>query len=206
MGPIGHAGDVSVFHGIEMNVVGVALQIGVIANGVLPIAALPYALFTLDRLAGRSRGRRIKTAGKAAFDQAPAGREVCVSGRQRPECMKVTGQYADCDRFKRAAFSNQSIALSEALNFTDQQTSLTVVEYDREKENASFDLGAAILRHGKFDFARVVGTAQERLCYASNWRRVDKGALAPCPPAEPLLITLERFGGLAEPTLRLQLA
>jgi tRNA-specific A34 adenosine deaminase len=32
MGPIGYAGDVSVLHGIEMNVVGVALRIGVIAS------------------------------------------------------------------------------------------------------------------------------------------------------------------------------
>jgi hypothetical protein len=30
---------------IEMNIVGVAFKIGVIANGVLPVAALPYALF-----------------------------------------------------------------------------------------------------------------------------------------------------------------
>jgi hypothetical protein len=52
MGPIGYAGDVSMLHRIEMNVVGVAFRIGVIANGVLPAAALPYALVTLDRFAG----------------------------------------------------------------------------------------------------------------------------------------------------------
>jgi hypothetical protein len=120
--------------------------------------------FTLDRFAGRSQGRCIKTAGKSAFDQAPASREVCVSGRERPKRMKVIGQYADCDCFKRAALSHQSIALSQAFNFVHQQIGLTVGDHDRKKENASFDLGTAILRHGKSDFARGVGTAQERLC------------------------------------------
>jgi hypothetical protein len=38
MGPIGYAGDVSMLHGIEMNVVGVAFQIGVSATLALPVA------------------------------------------------------------------------------------------------------------------------------------------------------------------------
>jgi hypothetical protein len=163
MGPIGYAGDVSMFHRIKMNVVGVAFQVGVIANSVLPVTALPDALFTLDRFAGRSRGRRIKAAGEATFDQAPASREVCVPIRQRPERMKVIWQYADCNRLKWAAVSNQSIASSQAFDFIHQQVCLTVGDHDREKENASFDLGTAILRHGKSNFARAVRTAQECL-------------------------------------------
>src|SRR4051794_13372334 len=42
IGPIGYPADVAMFHGIEMNIVGVAFQVVVIADGVLPVAALPY--------------------------------------------------------------------------------------------------------------------------------------------------------------------
>ncbi|HEV7601154.1 MAG TPA: hypothetical protein VGO49_13010 [Bradyrhizobium sp.] len=43
--PIQNAPDVSVLHRIEVNVVDMALEIGIVANGVLPIAALPDAFF-----------------------------------------------------------------------------------------------------------------------------------------------------------------
>jgi hypothetical protein len=46
VGPVRYARDVSMLHWIEMNVVDVALKIRVIANCVLPIAALPNAFFT----------------------------------------------------------------------------------------------------------------------------------------------------------------
>ena len=45
MRPIGYAHDVSVLHRIEMNVINMAFEIRVIANRVLPIAALPNAFF-----------------------------------------------------------------------------------------------------------------------------------------------------------------
>jgi len=41
MGPIVHLGDVAVFHRIEMDVVDMRLEVGVIADGMFPIPALP---------------------------------------------------------------------------------------------------------------------------------------------------------------------
>ncbi len=55
MRPIGYARDVSVPHRIEMNVIDMAIEIGVIANCMLPISPLPDTFFTLDNFTRRSR-------------------------------------------------------------------------------------------------------------------------------------------------------
>ena len=46
MRPLGNFGYISMLHGIEVDIVHMALQIGVVADGVLPIAALPNAFVT----------------------------------------------------------------------------------------------------------------------------------------------------------------
>jgi hypothetical protein len=55
MRPVDNTRDMSVLDRIEMDIVDMALQIGIIANGVLPIATLPDALLSLARLACGSR-------------------------------------------------------------------------------------------------------------------------------------------------------
>jgi hypothetical protein len=45
--PISHSRHVAVLYGIEMDVVDVTIEICIITDCVLPIAALPNALFTL---------------------------------------------------------------------------------------------------------------------------------------------------------------
>ena len=49
--PIRYARHVPMFYWIEMNVIDMALEIRIIANDVLPIAALPNAFFPLGHLA-----------------------------------------------------------------------------------------------------------------------------------------------------------
>jgi hypothetical protein len=51
-------------HGIEVNVVDTPLQVGVVANGMLPI-----------------------TTRKSALDETPAQRKIGISLRQRPDGM-----------------------------------------------------------------------------------------------------------------------
>ena len=63
--------------------------------------------------------------------------------------MEMVMQHADRDRFKRTALLSQSIRSPQTFNLIHQQILLTVGKSDREKENAAFDLGAAILRHDK---------------------------------------------------------
>ena len=82
MRPIGDAGDESVFDGIVMNVIDVALQIGIIADGVLPIAALPNSSFTLrdfalerDGATGRPREKPdLKMLQREPKSASPSGR------------------------------------------------------------------------------------------------------------------------------------
>jgi hypothetical protein len=51
MRPIGHARNVSVLHRIEVDVIDMTLKIRIIANGVLPVPALPDAFFPFGNLA-----------------------------------------------------------------------------------------------------------------------------------------------------------
>jgi hypothetical protein len=54
MGPVKDTAQVSVLHRIEVNVVDVTFEIGVIANSVLPISTLPDPLLAPERLASRT--------------------------------------------------------------------------------------------------------------------------------------------------------
>jgi hypothetical protein len=54
MRPIGRTGNVTVLHGIEMNVIDMSIEITIIADSVLPIATLPDAFLSLGDLAFRS--------------------------------------------------------------------------------------------------------------------------------------------------------
>ena len=62
MRPIAYARDVSVLHRIKVNVVNMTFEIRVVANGVLPIAALPDALFPFGNFTFCSRLNRVKPA------------------------------------------------------------------------------------------------------------------------------------------------
>jgi hypothetical protein len=88
MRPVDNTRDMSVLDRIEMDIVDMALQIGIIANGVLPIATLPDALLSLARLACGSR-QGDKASREAALDQAPAGGKISISFRQCPNRVNV---------------------------------------------------------------------------------------------------------------------
>jgi len=56
--PVGYAFCQPMLHRVVVNIVDVTLQIGFIADGMLPEGALPYALFPLAALAFRTLGHR----------------------------------------------------------------------------------------------------------------------------------------------------
>jgi hypothetical protein len=82
--PVRDFGHISVLDRIEMDVVDMPLQIPIIADGMLPIAALPDSAFAARRLARRARHLSGKTARKSTFDQAPAQGEIGVAIWKRP--------------------------------------------------------------------------------------------------------------------------
>jgi hypothetical protein len=52
--PIGDPADMPMLHRIEVNVIDMTRQIGIIANRVLPVTSLPDALLSFSDLALRS--------------------------------------------------------------------------------------------------------------------------------------------------------
>ena len=146
MRPVDNTRDMSVLDRIEMDIVDMALQIGIIANGVLPIATLPDTLLSLAHLACGSR-QGSKAAREAALDQAPAGGKISVSFRQCPNRVNVIGQDADRDGFERAALLDGSIDNSQSINLVQQQPARPVGENDGEEENAAFEFRSDVSWH-----------------------------------------------------------
>jgi hypothetical protein len=68
-------------------------------------------------------------------------------------------QNIDRDCLKWTTLLNSSVGTAEAINLIDQQTAVAIRENDREEENASFDPGSKVSRHGVF-FHDMVGTAR----------------------------------------------
>ena len=46
--PIGNTCNVAMLHRIEMNIIDMPLEVGLIADRVLPIAALPYSFLSFE--------------------------------------------------------------------------------------------------------------------------------------------------------------
>src|SRR3954447_26737638 len=62
MRPIAYARNKPMLHRIEMDVVDVPRQICVVADRVLPVAALPNPFLSLDDMTRRARGRDVQPA------------------------------------------------------------------------------------------------------------------------------------------------
>jgi len=98
----------SMLHGIEVDVIDMARKIGIISNGVLPIAPLPDSLFTLQDLARRSWAS-FEPPGKPTLNQIPPAGKVTVMFWQSPERMNMIGQDANRDCFKGPAFTHCTV-------------------------------------------------------------------------------------------------
>src|SRR5689334_19173347 len=90
-----------VLHWIEMHVIDVPLEIGLVADRVLPKAPLPKHKFTValtrDRHTGGNKGVR-----ETRLDALPATGEIGVALRQSPNRMQVVREYYDRVDGKRA--------------------------------------------------------------------------------------------------------
>ncbi len=88
MPPIDNTRDMSMLHWIEMNIINVPLQIGVVAYRVFPITTLPNSFLSFDNFAWGSR-HFFKATREAALDQAPTGGKIGITLRQSPERVNV---------------------------------------------------------------------------------------------------------------------
>jgi hypothetical protein len=82
----------AMFDRIEMNVVYVALEIILIAQGMLPIAALPNASFSSAEAAPRDFFIVRKSTGELCLYEAPACSEIRIAVRQGPDGVQMVRQ------------------------------------------------------------------------------------------------------------------
>jgi hypothetical protein len=84
--------DVAVFDGIEVHVIHMRSEVGVVADAMLPKAPLPDPTFPVTLAGVRPTLVRGQTSRKDRLDQAPARRKVVVAGGQRPDTMQMIGE------------------------------------------------------------------------------------------------------------------
>jgi len=104
MRPIAHSMCISVFHRIEVNIIDMAREIGVVTDGVLPVATLPDSFLALGDFAGASPDIAGEPARETALDEAPAERKIRVTLREGPHSVQVIRQHADCNRLEWIPF------------------------------------------------------------------------------------------------------
>jgi hypothetical protein len=139
MRPIASARDQPMFHRIEMNVIDVAREVGIVADGVLPKAALPYAFFASADFTPASLRIGRETAGEIVLYQAPAAGKIRVVGREGPNRVQVIGQDADRNRLEGVTSACSRVSAAKPLDVPHEEAGRTVGESHSEEEPTAFD-------------------------------------------------------------------
>lgn len=139
--------DQTVLDRVEMDVIEMAGEIPLVADCVLPIAALPDTAFAAAGHSRRSRFDGRQRLGERDLDRAPAAGEVGVAFWQAPQAMHVVGEHDPGIDTKRSAGSPNGVA--ERIDVPNQKIRAPVQQIDREKEGSARDPVAAIVRHGQ---------------------------------------------------------
>ena len=122
-------------------------EVGVIADQVVPISPLPDAFFTAIPFALGGGFRHVMAFGKGRFDQAPAGGEIGVTGRQGPDGVQVIGQNDDCVGADGVLAQGASVGLPEAGDVIRQQGLAPAREAQGEEMAGTRGCDAAVAGH-----------------------------------------------------------
>jgi len=106
---------------IEMDVIEMAGEVSVVADYVLPIAALRNTAFAAAGHRRRSRFDGRQRLGERDLDRAPAAGEVGVAFRQAPQAMHVVGEHDPGIDTKRRAGSHPPNGVAERIDVPHQQ-------------------------------------------------------------------------------------
>ena len=116
----------AVSYRIEVDVIHVPGEVGVVADGVFPETPLPDTAFA-GVLAARREPFAIRNAsGKRGFDQPPARREIGVVPRQGPDAMQVVGQDDDGVDGERARVARSTECRAQIIDVFHQQPAVTL--------------------------------------------------------------------------------
>jgi hypothetical protein len=113
----------------------------------LPEPPLPDAALA-TRLSYRAQflalGNRLR---EMRFDQAPARREVGVSGWQRPHRVEMVRQHDDRIDMERVTRACPPRSFTQRIDFVDEEAAPTIEQRDGEEPASSRDEGAAVVGH-----------------------------------------------------------
>ena len=118
MGPIGWIGYIPMFHRVPVDVIHVRTEVGIIADKMFPVPALPYASFAMAATS-RCVSQRF---GEMSFDQSQSFREIMIILRQTPDCVKVVGEKHPSDCLEGIFSTDFFKALMQETKFVQQQS------------------------------------------------------------------------------------
>jgi hypothetical protein len=133
---------------IPMDIIHVPVKVFIVTDHVLPKAALPNAAFAPFGATLRNPFVFFESSGKPAFDQTPTGRKIRVSGRKRPDAMKVVRQNDNRFKVERMPKSDVSKRGPQEINALNQQSiSPAFGKIDREKPCSSRQPSSTVFSH-----------------------------------------------------------
>jgi len=136
-------------YGIEMDVIDVTSKVGFVANGMLPIAALPNPFLAFGDFAGAALWIAVKVPRESSLDQAPTQRKISITSRQQPDGMEMIWQYADRDRLEGIPLLYGGIDFPQVVDMPHQQITRPVGKRHCEEKNTASNFGTAISGHGR---------------------------------------------------------
>jgi hypothetical protein len=146
MRPIAHSSDQSMLHRIEMNVINVPLEVGLIADCVLPKATLPKPRFAIAGSHDHHTGLDDRSR-KASFDQTQSIRKISVAIGQRHYEMQVVRQHHSGINCKRALAPCGRSGTAQRLDMIDKDLRCAVGNCRRNEECTAREEVPAISDH-----------------------------------------------------------
>lgn len=141
-------------------------KIRLIANPVLPIAPLPHCLLPLAGARGIRRRFEIRRAmaGKMAFDQVPARREIAITRRQGPEAVQMLRQQDQRIELEGVRASDRLHGALQQVHALRQAQNRPAVLRHHGKETRRAGRVGAPMTHG-----RAVAFSLESCCDLVGW-------------------------------------
>jgi hypothetical protein len=134
--PVVDASHQPVLHRIVMDVIDVPFEIDVVADGVLPIAALPQRIFAA--LVFRSAAAALRNkATEQTFTTLLTPRIIGVVGRKGRDDVQMLGKHDDSVDRKRPLVAGHVECLSQQVDTFNQRPGLTIGKGRREEESAA---------------------------------------------------------------------
>ncbi len=139
----------AVFYWVEVQVIHVRSKITFIADQVFPVSPLPDAAFATGNAHRRTPFGRRQAPAEATFNQAPAGGEVRIAGRQFNDAVQVIGQNHPAVDDERMRTPRVAYAGPQRVDVLRQECAAAPSQrVDREEIRPAGVPGASIVGHG----------------------------------------------------------